>query len=131
MLNVYDKFDNPKELVGYDEKYLLLTTLGKLKGIAATMTIPVTRKELTEEEKDVLSKNLNMVLRTPADAYYYTLCVVKGRFEPAEPIIMTNAHFAVNYAMLILKSKWKEAEPVIFKDDVSRDRYFHFINKLR
>ncbi len=53
----------------------------------------------------------------PEYAYWYAENVIGGRWEEAEPLILTNVKWAYVYALDFIDGRWPEAEPIISTDD--------------
>ena len=77
-------------------------------------------------EEVLASKN------APEYAYWYACNVINGRWEEAEPIILTDGYWAYWYARDVIKGRWVEAEPIIltsaewacrYASDVIRGRW--------
>lgn len=137
MLNVYKKFNKPEELLDYEEKYPFLV-------FEEFRNDP---SKLTESDKAILSKNIDVIKKDPLDAYLYARDIIKGRFpegeatimkdpisafayardiikgrwEKAEPVIMKHPRAAYNYALSVIKGRWEDAEDVIMKDPIAYD----------
>ena len=75
-----------------------------------------------EADNDILPIK-HIIKKSPEYAYLYARDTIKGRWEEAEPYIMTDCYWAYNYARDIIKGRWFEAEQIIMKDVDSAYRY--------
>jgi len=62
-------------------------------------------------------------------AYWYAHKVIKGRWEEAEPIIMTSPEETCYYARNIIKGRWKEAEPITLTDPEAAYYYLSMLSR--
>ena len=69
-----------------------------------------------------------MGIKTPNDAYFYALDILKAPWPEAEEYIKQDAHYAYMYARFILKERWPEAEPYIKQNTLSWDEYKEHFN---
>ena len=73
------------------------------------------KKPVVYKDYFVITSDAN-TLKTPEDAYYYALNVLKAPFPEGEVMIATDAGSAACYARYILKTPWAEGEAAIAKD---------------
>lgn len=69
------------------------------------------KKELKEAEK-------REALRSPKNAYYYALKVIRGPWEEGESVIAQSAEWSYKYAWLVLKKRFPRGEAAIAKDKI-------------
>ena len=105
MLNVYKKFERPEELNDYETLYPLAEALRKLRNHESD-TDP--DYELTDRDKEILSKNTKIILRYPILAYNYAQNVLNGRWPECETIIKDNERLAYCYAAYVSHVRWKD-----------------------
>ena len=110
MLNVYEYFDEPKELSLFDE----------IGGVIEYLNTPSNWSTLGASG---LKPILNAIKKSPDLAYYYAVNVVRGRWEEAEPVIIKDPEWAYRYARDILRARWPEAEPHIKTNDYAKSSY--------
>jgi hypothetical protein len=123
MLNIYKRFDNPSELKDYKQNYFLVSGLEKLHGE------PDDESEylgsVTEEEKEALAQNQNIILKLPSQSLFYYINDVLGEPWPeAEATIIKYPQLAFWYAWTYINNngrtnppkRWEKAEPYIMKD---------------
>jgi hypothetical protein len=154
MLNVYKKFDKPKELAGYKETRPVIIAIDKL------LKSP---KRIKPEEKELLLSNAHlkifandaklallfatyilekrypagedMIAKDPYDAFAYAKDVLKGSWKdigkPEVEQFFMRAPAAYRYARDVIKGRWSEAEPYIMKDTYFALQYAKDIIKGR
>lgn len=71
---------------------------------------------------------LHIIMKDPYYAYEYSMGVLNGRWEEAEPYIMKDAETAYYYATTIIKGRWPEAEPIIKQHEFAWDLYRSYFN---
>lgn len=107
MLNLYDKFDKPETLPGYDGEYHTKMVFKMLNE---------SPERLSSEDKKLLARNTDVIIKDPKAIYMYADYVIQGRWEEGEPYIMKNTKWAVAYARGVIKGRFEAAEPYIMKD---------------
>ena len=80
------------------------------------------KKPVVYKDYFVITSDAN-TLKTPEDAYYYALNVLKAPFPEGEALIATDAHWSYNYAKVILKAPFSLGEPAIAKDAIYSYKY--------
>lgn len=127
MLNLYDKFDNPKSLPGYNDHYPFFKAADDLVWELS---------EVTDEDKEVLARHTNIIQKSAKLAFYYAKNVMKARWEDAEPYIMQKPEYSSPYAGNVIKGTWAsigkpEAEEIIMKDPDRAVLYARHVMKHR
>jgi hypothetical protein len=111
MLNVFDYYDEPKDL-NKSELYDSIALLDKLsKGLVSPI------------DKESLAPVYHIIKKQPLLASMYAIKVLQHNWSEMEDLIKTNAQASLLYTINILNKnktdnliRWKEAEPVIMKE---------------
>lgn len=134
MLNVYDFYEQPKELNRTDIMHGMTTLRQMVMG------------ELESLDKDSLNIELPLIKRVPKFAELYARYILKSRWDDpvAEQVIMKNPEAAYYYALFTLENdpkwiiqtghehgRWPEAEPYIMKSPIEAFWYARDILKQR
>jgi hypothetical protein len=119
MLNVFNYYDNPKDL----NKSELINKLELLKNIT----------ELSQENgaKEKLAPVLYIIKKSARISYLYARYILKERWIEVEPIICKDSWYSYMYAKHVINGPWKECEPAIMKDPESIFYYTKYILKHR
>lgn len=118
MLNLYNYYDNVKSLPLYSE-------------LSSHLPLLDNHEEWEPQDAKTLEPIKHIIKQSPANAYYYALNVIKGRWPEAEPWIMKAPYYAYKYAQLFIKGRWPEAEPYIIKNISIANMYVKNIIKER
>lgn len=125
MLNIYNKFDRPEELSGYEVNSRFFTALDKLM-----------RGSINAEDKRLLIQNKDLIKKIPKDAVMYAGYIEHGRWLDAEPYIIKSRNPAYSYALYIIKRRWKdigypEVEQLFMNEPITAYHYARYIIKGR
>lgn len=113
-MNLYDIYNKPKELYGYDR---------------SDMEIPEIFWNKHKNNSAELKKREQFIAKNAKWSYYYAHDVLKGPFKLGEPTIAKDARWSYWYALHILHGPFKLGEPATAKD--AEYSYFYAYDVLK